>query len=104
LKKSLDEKIEIAKQQISETMLKRVTQAESDYLQWVSAGGVKRAQVIDEIFATYPVLSKVTNQKELIKWLDDSIDEALKDMREIFAVNAKTINESVATNNVVINV
>ena len=84
LSKSDEEKISVAKKQISETMLKLVTKAEKDYLQWVSAGSVKRAEVIDEIFEKYPILSKVTNQEELIEWLDDAIDEALKEMRKIF--------------------
>lgn len=84
ISKSDEEKISVAKKQISETMLKLVTKAEKDYLQWVSAGNVKRAEVIDEIFEKYPILSKVTNQEELIEWLDDTIDEALKEMRKIF--------------------
>ena len=83
-KKTSEEKIEIAKQQISETILKMVTDAEEDYYQWVSAGSVKRSQVIEEIFMKYPVLSKVTNQKELISWIDMTIDNALKTMREVF--------------------
>lgn len=87
--KSQDEQLAIAKAQISETMLKWVTEAEQDYLRWASAGPVKRSQVIDKIFEKYPVLSKVTNQDEIIVWLDDTIDEALKTMRKIFEENAK---------------
>ena len=82
--KSDKEKIAIAKQQVRETMLKLVTKAEKDYLEWVSAGQIKRSEVIDEIYKTYPVLSKVANQDELIAWLDHEIDEALKTMRKIF--------------------
>lgn len=85
LKLSNDEKISVAKTHIKETILKLVTDAEEDYRQWVKAGAVKRAQVIEEIFLTYPILSKVTNQEALIAWIDESIDEALKTMREIFA-------------------
>lgn len=82
--KSTEEKVAIAKQQIQETMLKLVTKAEKDYLTWVSAGEIKRSEVIDMIFKEYPILSKVTNQEELILWIDEVIDEALKKMREIF--------------------
>jgi hypothetical protein len=82
--KSNDEKIAIAKQQIKETMLKLITDAETDYLEWVGAGAIKRSQVIEQIFAYYPILSKVTNQEELIAWIDEVIDESLKTMREIF--------------------
>ena len=84
VKLSEEEKINIAKQQVRETMLKLVTDAEEDYLEWVNAGSIKRSQVIENIFAMYPVLSKVTNQEELIVWIDEAIDEALKTMRDIF--------------------
>lgn len=87
--KSREEKIEIAKTQISQTMLKWVTIAECDWLEWQQAGEIKRSQVIDMIFEKYPILSQVTNQKEVIAWLDDMIDEALKTMRKIFEENAK---------------
>lgn len=91
--KSLDEQIAIAKIQISETMLKWVTEAEKDYLQWSAAGEIKRSQVIDQIFREYPVLSKVTDQDEIIKFLDDTINDALKKMRKIFEENLKTNEE-----------
>ena len=84
LSKSEEEKIEIAKTQIRETMLKLITDAEVDYMEWISAGAVKRSQVIEKIFTMYPVLSKITNQEELIKWIDEVIDDSLKVMREIF--------------------
>lgn len=92
--KSDEEKIAIAKMQIQETMLKLVTRAETDYLEWVSAGAIKRSEVIDVIFKEYPILSKVTNQEELVKWIDSVIDEALRTMRKIFEEqNAKEIVE-----------
>lgn len=87
LGKTNEEKIEIAKAQIKETVLRLVTDAEMDYKEWVKAGAVKRAQVVEEIFMMYPILAKVTNQKELVAWIDDIIDEALETMREIFAEN-----------------
>lgn len=87
LSKTDEEKIEIAKVQIKETALRLVTDAEMDYKEWVKAGAVKRAQVVEEIFMMYPILVKVTNQNELVAWIDDIIDEALETMREIFAEN-----------------
>jgi hypothetical protein len=87
LNKSNEEKIQIAKAQINEVMLMLVTEAECDYQEWIKAGAVKRAQVIDQIFAMYPVLSTVTNQEELIIWIDEAIDNALKEMRKIFEEN-----------------
>lgn len=82
-----DKQLEIAKAQIKEIMLRLVTEAECDYREWVKSGEIKRAQVIDEIFAMYPILSEVTNQEEIIAWLDEAIDEALKTMRKIFEEN-----------------
>lgn len=87
LNKSNEEKIEIAKAQISEIMLMLVTEAECDYHEWAKSGEIKRAQVIDQVFAMYPILSKVTNQEEIIAWIDNTIDEALKTMRKIFEEN-----------------
>lgn len=99
--KSNDEKIEIAKKQIAETMIKMVTEAELSYEEWTKAGSIKRSQVIEEIYQKYPVLSKVADQEELIKWIDTAINEALKTMRGVFAENTKTTTEVVEgeTNN-----
>lgn len=82
-KKSNEEKIAIAKKQIQESVLKLVTDAEENYGEWKKAGSIKRSQVIEEIFLTYPILSKVTNQEDLIAWIDKIIDEALETMRDI---------------------
>lgn len=82
-----EEKVKIAKAQIKVIMLRLVTEAEKDYREWVKAGEIKRAQVIDEIFAMYPVLSKVADQDKVIAWIDDTIVEALKKMRKIIEDN-----------------
>lgn len=87
--KSKEEQIEIAKQQVREIMLRLVTEAECDYHEWLKAGEIKRAQVIDQVFKMFPILSKVTNQADIIAWIDDAIDEALKTMRKIFEENEK---------------
>lgn len=81
--KSKDERINIAKAQIQEIVLKLVSDAETDYEDWNKAGSIKRGQVIQKIFADYPILSKVANQDELIKWIDDNIDEALKKLHKV---------------------
>lgn len=82
--KSDKEKIDIAKKQIQQTVLKLVTDAEEDYQEWVDAGAIKRSQVIKKIFEMYPILSKATNQEELVSWIDNVIDESLETMRNIF--------------------
>lgn len=90
LSKSDEEKIAIAKAQIHETILKKITEAEIDYDQWIKAGEIKRAQVIEEIFVTHPILSKIVNQDELIKWIDEEIDNALKTLRKVIKENKET--------------
>ena len=85
--KSDDEKIAIAKRQIQEKMLKMIGDAEKDYEEWNKAGSLKRAQVIKQIFDENPILSKVVDQDELIKWIDDAIDDSLKTLRKIVEEN-----------------
>lgn len=85
--KSKDERVEIAKTQIRETMLKLITKAEIDYESWNKAGSIKRSQVIKEIFEEYPILSKVANQESIIEWIDNEINKSLKTLREIVKEN-----------------
>jgi len=82
-----DEKIEIAKTQVSETILKLISDAELDYNEWKQAGSIKRSQVIQDIFEKYPILSKVTDQKDLVEWIDKEIDNALEELRTIIEKN-----------------
>lgn len=92
-KLSTDKKIEIAKKQISENILKLITQAEKDYAEWENAGSIKRSEVISEIYKEYPILAKVVNQEELVKWIDEQIDNALPTLRDIIKQNEKdTLN------------
>lgn len=90
-KKSTEEKIKIAKKQIESTIMDKIGRAETDYLAMVQAGSIKRAQVIDEIFKEYPVLAQVTNQEELVNWIDSVINDGLIELRKIFETNEKTI-------------
>ena len=91
-KLSTYKKIEIAKKQISENILKLITQAEKDYAEWEKAGSIKRSEVISEIYKEYPILAKVVNQEELVKWIDEQIDNALPTLREIIKQNESTTN------------
>lgn len=92
--KSNDEKIAVAKQQVQEVILKLISDAEVDYNEWVKAGSIKRAQVIKKIFEDYPVLAKVTDQTALVEWIDETIDNALKTLREIVAMNKEEAVEA----------
>ena len=85
--KSEEEKIAIAKEQISNTVLKMISDAEKNWEEYNKAGSIKRSEVIDMIYTKYPILSKVANQEELIAFIDDAIDNALKTLREIVEQN-----------------
>lgn len=84
---SEQEKINLALEQIEVIALKLVTGAECTYEEWVKAGTIKRAEVINEIFEKYPILSKATDQETLISKLDEIIDEALVEMRKVINEN-----------------
>lgn len=85
--KTTDKKIDIAKTQITETMLKMITDAEINFENWNQAGSIKRSQVIKEIFEQYPILSKVANQEEIISWIDTEINNSLKTLRKVISEN-----------------
>lgn len=87
LSKSDDEKIKIAKAQIKQVILKKISDAEVDYEEWNKAGSIKRSQVISEIYKEYPILSKVVDQTELTKYIDDAIDDALVELRKVIDSN-----------------
>lgn len=86
--KSNDEKISTAKAQIKEVILKLITDAEIDYENWNKAGSIKRSQVIQKIFEKYPILTKISNQTEIIEWIDETINISLKELRKIVAENS----------------
>ncbi len=88
--KSNEDQIKIAKTQIQQTMLKLITSAEIDFDKWNESGSIKRSQVIEEIFRKYPILSKATNQNDIINWLDSQINESLKTLRTIVKANQDT--------------
>lgn len=85
--KPSDEQVRLAKDQISQVMLKLITDAEVDYEEWNKAGSIKRSQVIGQIYKEYPILSKIVNQSELIEWIDNEINVSLKTLREIIKQN-----------------
>ena len=81
--KTREEKIEIAKKHISESMLKMISDAEMNWNDWSGAGSIKRSEVIKRVFDEYPILSKVIGQDELIAWIDEQINQSLKTLREV---------------------
>lgn len=97
ISKSDEEKIQIAKEQISAYILKLISDAEVSYQEWTKAGSIKRSQVIAQIFADYPILSQITDQESLIAWIDEQIDNALKELREIVKENGGVPNSATIT-------
>ena len=87
IKQSDAQKIEAAKVRISAVVLKLISDAEVDYESWNKAGSIKRAQVIQKIFQDYPILSKAVDQEAIIAWIDDQINDSLKELRKIVAKN-----------------
>ena len=81
--KQLNEEIEVAKKILAELILSLVSRAE---IEWKSEGSklgvIKRAQVIEEIFDTLPVLAQVADQDALLAYIDELIDKALVIVRE----------------------
>lgn len=88
LKMSDEEKIFAVKKQIKEIILKLVAEAEFNYEDLAKSGAIKRSQVIEKIFSTYPILLSVVDQESIVSWIDELIDDALKTMREIFLNNS----------------
>lgn len=81
--KTKEEKIKIAKSQIKEILLTLVTSAETAYDDLNKSGEIKRSAVISRIFAQYPILAKISNQEDIMKWLDVEIDIALDKLNNI---------------------
>ena len=81
-KAEVNRRLETAKRFIKEGMLDMVTRAEDEYDTWKKSGEFKRSQVIKEVFDTYPILEMVTNQDEVISWIDEQIDNALVTLRD----------------------
>jgi len=90
--KTKEQKIEIAKNQIQQIILKLISDAELDWNDWNKAGSIKRSQVIKEIYDEYPILNKVLVQNELISWIDNEINNSLKTLREIVKENNESKN------------
>lgn len=89
MSKSKDERVDIVKEQIQQTILKMISDAELEWEEWDKAGSIKRSQVIKQIYEEYPILSKVIDQTELVKWIDNQIDSALDTLRDVIKENQK---------------
>lgn len=79
--KELEENIRKAKQAIANYILSLVASAEIDW-EGTGLGPIKRAQVIEKIYKEYPILLEVVDQRELMRFIDEHIDQALEIVRE----------------------
>lgn len=90
-----EEQIEAVKEQIKNGMLSMVTEAEKNYESWNKAGTIKRSEVIEKIYAQYPILSLVVKQDELTVWIDNEIDNALNTLAQVIARQENVEEENV---------
>ena len=84
---------EIAKKQIKEIILKKITTAEIDFEEWKKSGAIKRSQVIEEVYSQYPILSKIADQDSVVALIDEEINNALKTLRDVVKENQKETNK-----------
>lgn len=81
--KTKEEKVAIVKQQIQQTILKMISDAEFEWEEWDKAGSIKRSQVIKQIYDSYPILNLITDQQSFIAWVDEQIDNALGELKNV---------------------
>lgn len=75
--------IEYARNAIGDYILALVAKAEIDWKeQGDKLGDIKRAQVISEVYAKYPILEQVADKEELLAYIDQLINDALKIVRD----------------------
>ena len=78
-----DKAVEAAKAALADYILILVSKAELD---WQSEEGklgkIKKAQVIEQIYAKYPILEQVADKQALSDYIDLLINEALKTVRK----------------------
>jgi len=95
-RQAFEKAVNIAKKALADYILILVSKAEVDWKsQDGKLGATKRAQVIEEIYKKYPVLEQVEDKKELLKYIDKLIDDALKIVREELREPAKTLEERI---------
>ena len=84
---SQEEKIDATLKILREQMLSYVSEAEKEF--GAGTGKLKRSEVIKKIYKDFPHLNKVINQDELIKTLDEYIDDSLVELKKLLESNEK---------------
>lgn len=75
--------VDLALSKVKEILPSLVALAEEDWNHLEKSGIIKRSQVVNNIYEQYPILKEYTNQVWLTKKIDEYIDAALKDIRNI---------------------
>lgn len=83
LKMSDEEKVQAALKAIKPQLIKLMSEAEIRWNDYKKSGELKKATVIQKIYEQFPMLKTYKSQEELIKMLEDMIDEQMKNMNKI---------------------
>ena len=83
LKMTDEEKVQAALKAIKPVLLKYMSEAEIKWDNYKNSGELKKSTVIQKIYEQFPLLKTYKNQEELIKMLEEMIDDQLKEMNNI---------------------
>ena len=97
-----EQKVDAAITIIRDVLIKNVMSAEIQWEEFEKTGAIKRAQVISEVYETFPFLKDIYDQKALIDEMDKIIDEALKEVRVIMAKKKKELAEKAASETIIL--
>lgn len=78
-----DEQIDQIKKVLEEIIVSYVQAQEEEFLGYNGMGEIKRANVISMIYDKFPILKKYTDQEMIIDLIDEMIDDALIDVRDL---------------------
>ena len=74
---SEEEQIEATLKIVKEELLKLMSDAEVEWMNWKKSGVLKKSQVIGKIYEHFPILKDYINQDELIEKISTMIDEEM---------------------------
>ena len=87
--------IDYARNALGDYILVLVAKAEIDWKeQGDKLGDIKRAQVISEVYAKYPILEQVADKEELLNYVDQLINDALKIIRDKIRKEAEELKKT----------
>ncbi|MDE6477001.1 MAG: hypothetical protein K2L48_02260 [Mycoplasmoidaceae bacterium] len=78
-----DEKIDAMLDIIQEWILKMMCDAEIEWSEFKSAGGIKKSGVIEKIYTKFPQLAKFTDQEKIIEQISNFIEDNMEEMNKI---------------------